>query len=157
MWIVSILNYQVVFGDTDDHAEKGGLHKLGQVRKSLNNNNIILILTKTFSQFDITIFGFNHFVTNTSKSQSMDNGYVLVMSEWDDGAAHMLWLDSNYPPDADPSKPGVSDFAHLLSENISTIVQLLSSRRPKQTGGHRCHCHTIWSFTNSTKADIVLF
>ena len=39
----------------------------------------------------------------------MDNGYVLVMSEWDDGAAHMLWLDSNYPPDADPSKPGVSD------------------------------------------------
>ena len=62
------------------------------------------------------IFGFKHFVTNTSKSQSMDNGYVLVMSEWDDGAAHMLWLDSNYPPDADPSKPGVSDFAHLLSE-----------------------------------------
>ena len=35
----------------------------------------------------------------------MENGYVLVMSEWDDGAAHMLWLDSNYPPDADPSKP----------------------------------------------------
>merc|ERR1712107_786359 len=35
-------------------------------------------------------------------------GFVLVMSEWDDGAAHMLWLDSNYPPDADPSKPGVN-------------------------------------------------
>jgi len=60
---------KVVFGDTDDHGEKGGLNKLGK---------------------------------------AMDNGFVLVMSEWDDGAAHMLWLDSNYPPDADPSKPGVN-------------------------------------------------
>merc|ERR1711971_1093910 len=60
---------KVVFGDTDDHGEKGGLKKLGQ---------------------------------------SLENGHVLVMSEWDDGAAHMLWLDSNYPPDADPSKPGVN-------------------------------------------------
>ena len=33
---------------------------------------------------------------------------VLVMSLWDDGAAHMLWLDSEYPPDRDPSEPGVS-------------------------------------------------
>ena len=44
----------------------------------------------------------------------MENGYVLVMSEWDDGAAHMLWLDSNYPPDADPSKPGVTDCAMIV-------------------------------------------
>ena len=48
----------------------------------------------------------------------MDNGYVLVMSEWDDGAAHMLWLDSNYPPDADPSKPGVSDGPHIFKYQI---------------------------------------
>ena len=58
-----------VFGDFDDHGEKGGLVKLGQ---------------------------------------ALDNGLVLVMSEWDDGAAHMLWLDSNYPVGADPSKPGVN-------------------------------------------------
>ena len=45
----------------------------------------------------------------------MENGYVLVMSEWDDGAAHMLWLDSNYPPDADPSKPGVSSHVILVT------------------------------------------
>ena len=25
--------YQVVFGDMDDHGEKGGLNKLGQVKK----------------------------------------------------------------------------------------------------------------------------
>jgi len=41
-------------------------------------------------------------------SQSMNVGMVLVMSVWDDHAANMLWLDSNYPTDADPSKPGVA-------------------------------------------------
>ncbi|TFK39660.1 cellobiohydrolase I-II [Crucibulum laeve] len=35
------------------------------------------------------------------------NGMVLVMSVWDDHAASMLWLDSSYPTDADPSKPGI--------------------------------------------------
>ncbi|RPA85863.1 hypothetical protein BJ508DRAFT_204802 [Ascobolus immersus RN42] len=33
---------------------------------------------------------------------------VLVMSIWDDYAARMLWLDSAYPLDKDPSEPGVS-------------------------------------------------
>ncbi|KAH8830310.1 glycoside hydrolase [Flagelloscypha sp. PMI_526] len=35
-------------------------------------------------------------------------GMVLVMSVWDDHAAHMLWLDSQYPLDKDPSTPGVT-------------------------------------------------
>ena len=52
----------------------------------------------------------------------MENGYVLVMSEWDDGAAHMLWLDSNYPPDADPTKPGVSD---EINNNINFIIIII--------------------------------
>lgn len=38
---------------------------------------------------------------------SFDNGMVLVMSIWDDHAANMLWLDSSYPLDKDPSEPGV--------------------------------------------------
>jgi len=38
----------------------------------------------------------------------MKNGMVLVMSLWDDHDAHMLWLDSNYPLDKDPSEPGVN-------------------------------------------------
>jgi cellulose 1,4-beta-cellobiosidase len=38
---------------------------------------------------------------------SLDRGMVLVMSLWDDHAAQMLWLDSSYPVDADPSKPGI--------------------------------------------------
>jgi cellulose 1,4-beta-cellobiosidase len=40
-------------------------------------------------------------------SDSMKNGMVLVMSLWDDHAAHCLWLDSKYPTDKDASVPGV--------------------------------------------------
>merc|ERR1712054_665216 len=36
--------------------------------------------------------------------EAMSRGMVLVMSIWDDGAAHMLWLDSTYPVGA--SGPG---------------------------------------------------
>nr|BAH59085.1 cellulase [Coniophora puteana] len=40
--------------------------------------------------------------------ESFATGVVLVMSVWDDYAAEMLWLDSDYPTTADPSTPGVS-------------------------------------------------
>ena len=40
--------------------------------------------------------------------ESLDRGHVLVMSMWDDHSVDMLWLDSDYPPDRDPSEPGVS-------------------------------------------------
>ena len=35
-------------------------------------------------------------------------GMVLVLSIWDDYAVDMLWLDSDYPTTADPTKPGVA-------------------------------------------------
>jgi len=38
----------------------------------------------------------------------MDNGMVLVMSLWDDSSVNMLWLDSDFPPNSDPSSPGVT-------------------------------------------------
>ncbi len=37
-----------------------------------------------------------------------DRGMVLVMSLWDDHEVNMLWLDSDYPLDKDPSTPGVA-------------------------------------------------
>ena len=58
-----------LFGDPNDHDEKGGLQRMGD---------------------------------------QMKNGMVLVMSLWDDHDANMLWLDSNYPLDKDPSAPGVN-------------------------------------------------
>ena len=40
--------------------------------------------------------------------KSMNVGMVLVLSVWDDHTANMLWLDSTYPTDADPEKPGIA-------------------------------------------------
>jgi cellulose 1,4-beta-cellobiosidase len=40
--------------------------------------------------------------------QGMAKGMVLVMSLWDDHYANMLWLDSSYPTDKDPSSPGIA-------------------------------------------------
>jgi cellulose 1,4-beta-cellobiosidase len=39
--------------------------------------------------------------------EALGRGMVLVMSLWDDPDAHMLWLDSDYPVNKDPSVPGV--------------------------------------------------
>lgn len=39
---------------------------------------------------------------------AFDKGMVLVMSIWDDHAANMLWLDSDYPVGADATAPGVA-------------------------------------------------
>lgn len=41
-------------------------------------------------------------------SKSLQAGMVLVMSLWDDHAANMLWLDSDYPTTKDASSPGVA-------------------------------------------------
>jgi len=41
-------------------------------------------------------------------SKALSSGMVLVMSIWDDHDVNMLWLDSDYPTDRDPSEPGVS-------------------------------------------------
>ena len=38
----------------------------------------------------------------------MAGGMTLVMSLWDDHYANMLWLDSTYPTDKDPSEPGAA-------------------------------------------------
>jgi cellulose 1,4-beta-cellobiosidase len=39
---------------------------------------------------------------------ALDRGLVLVMSLWDDHAAQMRWLDSDYPPNKPADAPGVS-------------------------------------------------
>ena len=40
--------------------------------------------------------------------EALRRGMVISMSIWDDNAANMLWLDSNWPLDKDPSTPGVA-------------------------------------------------
>lgn len=40
--------------------------------------------------------------------EALKRGMVLTMSLWDDHATNMLWLDSDFPIEADPNAPGVS-------------------------------------------------
>ncbi|KAH9474880.1 putative 1,4-beta-D-glucan cellobiohydrolase B [Psilocybe cubensis] len=56
-------------------------------------------------------------------SKSMANGMVLVLSVWDDHTANMLWLDSNYPTDADASKPGIARGTCSTSSGKPTDVE----------------------------------
>ncbi|CAE6477028.1 unnamed protein product [Rhizoctonia solani] len=44
----------------------------------------------------------------TNMGKAFDSGMVLVLSIWDDHAANMLWLDSNYPTDRPASQPGTA-------------------------------------------------
>jgi len=45
---------------------------------------------------------------NNGMGSSLSKGHVLVMSLWDDHSVNMLWLDSTFPTDKDPSAPGVA-------------------------------------------------
>jgi len=58
--------------------------------------------------------------------ESMERGMVLVMSLWDDHAANALWLDSSYPTDADPSKPGVKRGECATTSGVPAEVEAQS-------------------------------
>ncbi|KAF8903775.1 cellobiohydrolaseI [Mucidula mucida] len=54
---------------------------------------------------------------------AFENGMVLVMSLWDDHAAYMLWLDSNYPTDGDTSQPGIARGSCATSSGLPDDVE----------------------------------
>ncbi|KAG9092751.1 hypothetical protein FRC06_011812 [Ceratobasidium sp. 370] len=56
-------------------------------------------------------------------SKAFDQGMVLVMSVWDDHAANMLWLDSNYPVGADASQPGVARGTCATTSGVPSDVE----------------------------------
>ncbi|KAF9444923.1 carbohydrate-binding module family 1 protein, partial [Macrolepiota fuliginosa MF-IS2] len=64
----------------------------------------------------------NHGGLSTMGS-SMARGMVLVLSVWDDHAANMLWLDSNYPTDADATKPGIARGTCATSSGVPSDVE----------------------------------
>jgi len=69
-------------------------------------------ITDDFCAQQKTTFGDkNAFATKGGLNEmaaSLARGHVLVMSLWDDHSVNMLWLDSTYPTDADPAKPGIA-------------------------------------------------
>jgi len=56
-------------------------------------------------------------------AKSFTAGVVLVMSVWDDYAANMLWLDSDYPTTKDASTPGVARGTCATTSGVPTDVE----------------------------------
>ncbi|KAF8581992.1 carbohydrate-binding module family 1 protein [Ramaria rubella] len=50
-------------------------------------------------------------------------GMVLVLSIWDDYAANMLWLDSDYPTTSSPTAPGVARGTCATTSGVPTDVE----------------------------------
>merc|ERR1719468_213185 len=68
-----------------------------------------------------------------SMGEAMDRGMVLVLSIWDDTAAHMLWLDSTYPtngtgPGAErgPCAPDSGDPQQVRRDNPNAYVKWMN-------------------------------
>jgi len=84
-------------------------------------------VTDQFCKDQKTLFGDKDaFETNGGLKQMGDalgRGMVLVMSLWDDYAARMLWLDSNYPPDKPATQPGVSRGPCATTSGVPTDVE----------------------------------
>jgi cellulose 1,4-beta-cellobiosidase len=59
----------------------------------------------------------------TKMGSAMKNGMVLVLSIWDDYTAQMLWLDSSYPLDKDPSLPGITRGSCPTSSGVPADVE----------------------------------
>ncbi|KAG8720209.1 Exoglucanase 1 [Ceratobasidium sp. 395] len=55
--------------------------------------------------------------------KSFSGGVVLVMSVWDDHAANMLWLDSNYPTSGSASTPGIARGTCATTSGTPTDVE----------------------------------
>lgn len=70
---------------------------------------------------DTDSFGSKGGMSNMSKATAA--GMVLVMSVWDDHAASMLWLDSSYPVDADPSTPGIKRGTCATTSGVPSDVE----------------------------------
>ncbi|KAF8652142.1 hypothetical protein AX16_004528 [Volvariella volvacea WC 439] len=74
-------------------------------------NNTLDSITGAFCDAQKTAFGdprsFQDKGGMEAMGRALGGGMVLTMSIWKDPERDMLWLDSSYPLDADPSKPGV--------------------------------------------------
>jgi cellulose 1,4-beta-cellobiosidase len=87
-------------------------------------------ITTDFCNSQKTTFGdTNSFQTHgglANMSKAMAKGMVLVMSIWDDHAAEMLWLDSDYPIGANANTPGVARGTCAQSSGVPTAVEAQS-------------------------------
>ncbi|KAB5590336.1 hypothetical protein CTheo_6226 [Ceratobasidium theobromae] len=59
----------------------------------------------------------------TNMGKAFDNGMVLVLSIWDDHAANMLWLDSNYPTSGNAATPGIARGTCPITSGVPADVE----------------------------------
>ncbi|KAK4465483.1 Exoglucanase 1 [Cladorrhinum samala] len=107
---------------TDDGTDTGTLKSINrfyvQDGKVIPNSQVVVEgvdpvnnISDEFCTQQKTAFGDNNYFGTLGGMAAMGKSLekmVLVLSVWDDHAVSMNWLDSNFPNDADPSKPGVS-------------------------------------------------
>lgn len=101
-----------------------------------SNSNIAGIdaansITDKFCTQQKTAFGdTNSFGTKGGLAQmgkALDTGMVLSLSIWDDYAAYMQWLDSNYPTSKDATTPGVARGTCSADSGIPKNVESTSA------------------------------
>ena len=66
--------------------------------------------------------------------EALEQGMVLALSLWDDHAAYMLWLDSDYPTNKSSSSPGVARGTCAIT-----------SGRPKDVESQHPNAYVIYS------------
>ncbi|KAI0319925.1 cellobiohydrolaseI [Amylostereum chailletii] len=123
---------------TSDNTTTGTLSEIrrlyvqnGQVIQNSNTNipgmDTFNSVSDDFCNAQKTAFGdTNSFETRggvAAMGDAFEAGMVLVMSIWDDHAVNMLWLDSDYPTDADPSQPGISRGPCATTSGVPTDVE----------------------------------
>ncbi|PSR70566.1 hypothetical protein PHLCEN_2v13605, partial [Hermanssonia centrifuga] len=108
---------------TADGTSTGALSEIRRLYvqngKVIQNSNVnipgidaVNSISTNFCSEQKTTFGDqNYFQTKgglTAMGNALKAGMVLAMSIWDDHAASMLWLDSDYPTTSSASTPGVA-------------------------------------------------
>merc|ERR1712100_887675 len=92
------------------HYRQGG--KVIQTPSSTVGSGSFDSITKEYCEAEVGLFkDKTNFLEKgglKSMDAAMERGMVLVLSLWDDHDVDMLWLDSDYPTNEDPSKPGVA-------------------------------------------------
>jgi cellulose 1,4-beta-cellobiosidase len=126
---------------TDDGTDTGTLTEIRRIYvqngKVIQNSAVnidgidpVNSITDDFCAQQKTAFGdTNEFAAQggmSAFSTKLQAGMVLTMSIWDDHAAEMLWLDSDYPTDASTSKPGVSRGPCATSSGVPADVEAAS-------------------------------
>ena len=88
-------------------------------------------ITDDFCEQQKTAFGDqNYFAPLGGLKQmgdALETGMVLALSIWDDYAANMLWLDSDYPTDKSATSPGVARGTCSATSGVPATVESVSA------------------------------